>query len=202
MKKQLFLAVAALFCSLTLFAFNAPKAKTAPAMQRIDKLIAESATKTYNGHYNQFLVTGAKVTPSMMKANSMLVHADKVSTSPMADSMLGIVMRHNNDVIATRKHILSILFPNVTKYILDGQRITRNDFNRIPEPLIASVSCEGNGTTLRITSRPTPDTYSAPALASLKAEEEWCAKNRPTPSKEQRKAEEQMKAALDNIVNQ
>lgn len=199
MRKHIFFIVAVALAASTFVSCN-----TTPAsMQRIEKLVAAGDTVTTNGLHNPILVYGAKITPAMLEANPLIVTVDKVSQSPAPDSELCIVMHHTDSVaVICNKRFLATLFPEAKEFTVDGDKVSREEFYSIPSSLFLNVHADANGTKLDATTRPTADFADASYQTLVQAEEEWWAKNRPTPSKEQLKAEEQMKSALDNIVNQ
>lgn len=174
MKKRHFALVFALL--LAAYSMSCPAKKTQTPMQRIDQLIAKGDTITETGLHTPFVITGATVTPEMFESEKF-VPIERVPFVDAPDSYLGIVMYHNGDVIACRKEFIDILFPHATKFVVDGQKVSRSEFNRIPASLLRTVAGEDKGKKLVITTCIDVDDPNPAYEADIKAEQEWFDKN-------------------------
>lgn len=150
MKNSLFsIAAALLFASFTGNCANKPS----QAMQRIDALIAAGDTVTESGLSNVFVISGASLTPKMLD-EGLFTTMDKLSTLGLSDREYCMVRFFNDDQLyALKKSYVNIVFPDAEKFVVDGEPVTRAEFDRIPASLLISVTGEDNGRKLVVETR-------------------------------------------------
>lgn len=169
-------ALIAIILSLVSICCSAQKPQN--PMARIDGIIATGDTVTETGLYTPFVIRGAKVTPEMYETEKLLVYLDKVADTDAPDSYLGIVMHHNGDVVACHKRFIQLLFPDVKTYLVDGQNVTRADFDRIPASLLRTVTGEDNGQKLIVSTCTDVDDPNPAYTSTIDAEHAWFTDNR------------------------
>lgn len=169
--------VAAIAMLLAIVSSSCSAKKSQNPMERIDALIAAGDTVTESGYHTPFVIMGAKVTPEMYEAEKLLVTPEKASSSDAPDSYLGIVMHHNGDVVACQKKFINLLFPNAQKFIVDGQEVTRAEFDRIPASLLRTVTGKDNGKKLVVETCSDVDDPNPAYTSTIDAENEWYVKN-------------------------
>lgn len=145
--------VAAIAMLLAIVSISCSAKKSQNPMERIDALIAAGDTVPESGFYNVFVISGAKPTPEMLDAG-IFSTLDKASIIPMDDSELCYAMHCNTDkFVAAQKKYINLLFPNADKFVVDGEPVTRAEFDRIPVSLLMSVTGEENGRKLVVETR-------------------------------------------------
>lgn len=119
-------------------------AQKSSSMQRINKLI-EAGDTVAQGGYIPYVIIGANVTPEMFDNNRDIIRPEQISASPLPDSDLCVVMRHNGDIFTCQKYFIPRLFPKATDFVVDGDKVSKAEFYRIPASLLLSVTAEKNG---------------------------------------------------------
>ncbi len=147
--------------------------KASPAMERIDALIAAGDTVTESGMYNIFVIKGATLTPEMMDAG-LFTSLEKLSVLGKSDSEYCMAVQHDdNSFIAAKKIYVDMLFPEAKEFVVDGDKATRAEFDRIPASLLLSVTGEDGGQKLVVKTREDVDDPSSDYNALQEAEGKW-----------------------------
>lgn len=147
MKNHLLLAV------LCLMALCCGCTKTTGLPKQLEAQIAAGDTIPASGLKNLYVIEGAVIAPDML-SKGLFVLPPNVGSTGAPDSELYIVMDKGNRIAVTKKEAISLLFPDATEFIVDGNTVSESEFNRIPAALISEVTAENGGKTLRLTSRP------------------------------------------------
>lgn len=130
--------------TVTVLSFSCCAQKSS-SMQEINALIEAGDTIAEAGGYTPYVIIGAKVTPEMFDNSKDIIRPEQMSSSPLPDSELCVVMHHNGDMFACKKYFIDRFFPDAKEYIVDGEKVTAMEFNRIPASLLLSVTGEKEG---------------------------------------------------------
>lgn len=141
-------------------------------MERINALIASGDTVAPMGLLNQFVVSGVELTPAMLDAGQFTT-ASHLSAIDVADSELSLLLRNSGHVALCHKDRMWQLFPHATEFSVDSQKVTRQEFARIPSALLLSVEATDSGRCLAATTRAAAHSPSTVARGEMERESEW-----------------------------
>lgn len=190
MKKCIFfIAAAAIAASSALVSCN----KVPASVQRLEAIAAAGDTITESKLYNMFIIKGATVTPEMYE-NYTYLRPQQIASSDRSDNDIAVVY-HNGDVAVSNKCFIANLFPSATKFTLDGDEVTREQFYAVPASMLLTVTSSDNGTTLAATTRGDVDDPNPAHKAAQDAEQAWIRANLPALSTYYRRLNRQMVAA-------
>lgn len=141
--------VAALVCAVSLYATPVIGSALADASEStmpapaVNYVTLMSDTVPGNGLLNVFVIKGATLTPDIVDNGNYLFPED-ISQMGIPDSELTILLRNSGALLSTDKNTVFSLFPSVEDIEVNGVKVPRSEFAKIPSAMLMSVEYDGS----------------------------------------------------------
>lgn len=147
-------------------------------MQHIDELIAAGDTVTESGLHNVFVISDAKTTSEMLDSG-LFTTLDRLYALGMSDSEYCMAAHYADDTyIACKKEYINLLFPKADKFEVNGEDVTKADFDRIPASLILTAKGIDGGKKISLEVRNDVDDSNPAYKEFLENDDEWFNENK------------------------
>lgn len=112
-------------------------------MKKLLFLAAAALTVLTLNARNVFVIIGGKLTPEVLTQNKVIIPS-YLSYTDTPDSEHTLYFPATGWFAATYTRCIPSIFPDATEYIVDGYRLTREEFYSFPEEFLTTVACNGN----------------------------------------------------------
>lgn len=161
---------------LALLAIAGVRAHDLPTIKQLNKMIEAGDTVPESGMYNMFVINGATIPPEVLDS-SYFVFIENLAVVSAPDSYCCMRFKSNlNSMAAAKKSYVSKLFPNAQEFVVNGEKATREQFDRIPASLLLSVTGTDNGRKLTVETRGNVNDPSTAFEALIEGETKWVEK--------------------------